>query len=139
MKFACNMPNESSPLRVLAVDDEPLIRWSLSETLGDRGDVVIEAGSGQEAMRAFADSAVPVDVVLLDYKLPDSYHLDVLMALHQLSPTSQVIVMSAHCTPEIAKEALASGAYRVVTKPIDMKDVPALVREAANARAHPVP
>jgi hypothetical protein len=45
MKFACNMPTESSPLRVLVVDGEPLIRWSLFEPLGDRRDVVTEAGS----------------------------------------------------------------------------------------------
>ena len=51
-------------------------------------------------------------------------------------PRSQVILMSAYWTPEIADQALAIGAYRVLCKPIDMRDVAAVVREAAKARTH---
>lgn len=128
------MPNESSPLRVLVVDDEPLICWSLAETLGERGELVTEAASGDEAIRALASAPEP-DVVLLDYQLPDSHDLSLLSTVRRLAPNSRVILMSAHYTPEIARQALALGACRVVGKPMDMHHVPALVREAADS--HP--
>lgn len=121
---------ESSPLRVLVVDDEPLICWSLAETLGECGDIVTQAGSGAAAVRALCEAPTPVDVVLLDYKLPDVQYLSLLSAVRRLSPTTRVILMSAHLTPEIARTALALGAADLVNKPIDMHDVPALVHRA---------
>jgi len=129
------VPNQASPLRVLIVDDEPLIRWSLTETLGDCGQVVTEAGDGEMAIRALANALEP-DVVLLDYRLPDSQDLGLLSTVRRLAPDSRVILMSAYCTPEIARQALALGAYCVVNKPLDMRDVPALVRDAAASRPH---
>ena len=57
---------------MLIVDDEPLIRWSLAETLTDSGHSVIEAGDGEAAVRMLTDADRPFDVVLLDYRLPDS-------------------------------------------------------------------
>jgi DNA-binding NtrC family response regulator len=125
---------ESSQLRVLIVDNEPLTCWSLSETLTECGNVVSEAGSGEAAIRALATALHPIDVVLLDYQLPDSGDLTLLSTVRRLSPDSQVILMSAHCTPEIANNALALGAYGVVSKPFDMHDVPLLVQAAAHAR-----
>jgi DNA-binding NtrC family response regulator len=127
------MRTQSAPLRVLVVDDEPLICWSLAETLGDRGDIVTEARSGAAALRALSEAKEPIDVVLLDYKLPDVHNLSLLSTVRRLSPASRVILMSAYATPEIAKDALAQGAVRVVNKPIDMHDVPALVHDVVPA------
>jgi DNA-binding NtrC family response regulator len=118
----------------LVVDDEPLICWSLAETLGDRGDIVTEAGNGAAAVRALSEAGQPIDVVLLDYQLPDVHNLSLLSTVRRLSPASRVILMSAYATPEIAEDALALGAVRVINKPIDMRDVPALVRDAAQSR-----
>jgi DNA-binding NtrC family response regulator len=129
------MPNESPALRVLIVDDEPLICWSLAETLGECGGVVTEASNGAAAVRALACAPEP-DVVLLDYHLPDSCDLGLLATVKRLAPRSQVILMSAYCTPEVTRQAIAEGAYRVVSKPIDMAAVPALVREAATRVTH---
>src|SRR5581483_3531585 len=114
----------SAPLRVLVVDDEPLMCWSLAETLAERGDIVTEAESGAAGARE------PIDVVLLDYNLPDVRDLSLLATVRRLSPSSRVILMSAYATPELAEHALALGAVRVVNKPIDMHDVPALVHDA---------
>jgi DNA-binding NtrC family response regulator len=119
---------------VLVVDDEPLICWSIAETLSDSGDIVMEAGTGAAAMRALSEVGEPIDVVLLDYKLPDVHNLNLLSSVRRLSPASRVIVMSAYATPEIARAALALGADRVVNKPFDMHDVPALVHDTARSR-----
>jgi DNA-binding NtrC family response regulator len=69
--------------------------------------------------------------VLLDYNLPDVHNLNLLSALRRLAPASRVILMSAHATSEIVKKALGLGASRVVGKPFDMRDVPALVHDVA--------
>ncbi len=127
------MSTPSAPLRVLVVDDEPLVRWSLAETLGDSGDLVIEADTGAAAMRALSEANAPVDVVLLDYKLPDVQNLSLLSTVRRRWPASRVILMSAHLTPEIANEGLSLGASRVINKPVDMCDVPALVHDMARS------
>ena len=127
------MERNSPSLRVLVVDDEPLIRWSLAETLTDSGHAVIEASDGETAVRTLTDE--PVDVVLLDYRLPDSDDLTLLSTVRRLAPRSQVILMTAFGTPEVTSGALALGAYRVVHKPFDMRDLTALVHQAH--AAHP--
>ena len=127
----------SPPLRVLVVDDEPLISWSVAETLRECGDLVAEAGSGAATVGALSGGREPVDVVLLDYHLPDVLGLSLLSTVRRLSPTSRVILISAYLTPEVTTEALALGASEVITKPIDMHDIPAIVhggiRPAADA------
>src|SRR5215217_4385702 len=113
------MPNSFVPLRVLIVDDEPLICWALAQTLSAAGEVVAEAGTAQAAIHALTTAPEPMDVVLLDYQLPDSRDLGLLSKVRQLAPQSQVILMSAFCTPEIANDALGIGAYRVMSKPLE--------------------
>lgn len=78
-------------MRVLVVEDELLIRWSIAETLGQAGHTVIEADNGAAAVRALTNSAEPVDVVMLDYRLPDSNDLTLLAAIRRLAPSSGVI------------------------------------------------
>jgi DNA-binding NtrC family response regulator len=122
--------NKSPSLRVLVVDDEPLIRWSLSETLSDGGHFVREAGDSEMAMRALTDGDRPFDVVLLDYHLPDSHDLALLSTIRQVAPSTVVIMMTAYSTPEMSDAALRIGAYRVVPKPFEVHDIAALVLEA---------
>jgi DNA-binding NtrC family response regulator len=129
------MTRDSPPLRVLVVDDEPLIVWSLAQTLAACGEIVSEATTGEATVRSLEAPPEP-DVVLLDYQLPDSSDLGLLSTVKRLAPHAQVILMSAYFTPEMAKDALAIGACGVIGKPIDMRDVPALVRTAANSCAH---
>ena len=121
-------------LRVLVVDDELLIRWSLAETLTESGHVVSEAADGAHAVRAVEDGTRSFDVVLLDYRLPDSDNLNLLARIRRAAPQAQVILMTAYGMPEVIKGALDLGAYRVLSKPIDMSHLESLVREAHQAR-----
>lgn len=123
-------PKKSPIVSVLIVDDEPLIRWSLGETLTDGGYAVLEAGDGKSAVAVLKDPLRPVDVILLDYRLPDSNGLQLLAAIRGLSPRSGVVMMTAYGTPEVAAEALRLGAVCVVNKPIEMRDVADLVARA---------
>ena len=130
-------PREFSPvgkkspqLRVLVVDDEPLIRWSLTETLNDCGYQVVEAGDARTARAAIGEAGREFDVVVLDYRLPDSEDLSLLACIREHAPKTQVILMTAFGTPEVVRGALDLGAFRVVPKPFEMHDLADLVAEA---------
>lgn len=119
-----------SRVRVLVVDDEPLIRWSLREALAERGYDVTEAADGQTAVRVLCDGSHAPDVVLLDYRLPDSRGLDLFSQIKTLVPHGRVILMTAYGTPEVTKHAIDLGAYRVLMKPFEVNDVAALITRA---------
>jgi two-component system response regulator AtoC len=120
---------KKSALRILIVDDEPLIRWSLAETLQGSGHTTLEAGDGETALRLVTDGPL-FDLVLLDFRLPDSNDLNLLATIRRLAPWSAVIMMTAHGTPEVIKGALDLGVSRVVTKPFEVGDVTEWVRQA---------
>ena len=122
-------------LRILIVDDEALIRWSLLETLSGCGHVVVEAGDAAGVLQAVTAAAVPFDVVLLDFRLPDSNDLALLSRLRRLAPATRIILMTAYGTPEIVQAALDLGVYRVISKPFDMNDLAPLVEQAYASRA----
>ena len=128
------MPNSSPVPRVLVVDDELLIRWSLGEALTAAGYTVVEGCDAAEARRAMGDRAHPPDVVVLDYRLPDSDDLGLLTSIRREAPTVPVILMTAHGTAEVVRGALDLGAYRVVSKPFEVHDMASLVTEALAAR-----
>jgi two-component system, NtrC family, response regulator AtoC len=128
------MSQKTPALRVLVVDDEPLIRWSLTETLTDRGYQVVESGDARSARSAVRDASRGFDVVLLDFRLPDSEDLGLLASLRQATPASQIILMTAFGTPEVVRGALDLGAYKVVSKPFEMNDLATLVAEAGGSR-----
>jgi DNA-binding NtrC family response regulator len=123
------------PLKVLLVDDEPLIRWAVMETLTQAGHSVVEAGDGASAIRAMHDAA-PIDVVLLDLCLPDSDDLGLLSNIRRQSPSTAVVLMTAHGSRETTDEALALGAYEVMAKPFDLARVETVLCEAHAAATH---
>jgi DNA-binding NtrC family response regulator len=115
---------------VLVVDDEPLVRWSVAETLGAHGYQVTEAGSGASALQALLGAPGTTDAVLLDLLLPDSCDLSLLAELRGLAPGVPVIMMTAFATPELVERARQLGAFTVIHKPFDMNALAPLVRQA---------
>jgi DNA-binding NtrC family response regulator len=127
------MANWKPRLTVLVVDDEALLRWSIAEVLRLSGYTVIEATNAHEARDVISCTSEPIDVVLLDIRLPDSTDLQLLEEVCRQVPTSAVVLMTAYDTPEIVQGALDRGAYCVLSKPFDMHTIAGLVAEAHQA------
>ena len=132
--FTPPLRNSQHP-RVLVVDDESLVRWSLAETLGERGYDVVEAADAASAVSALLSSRSRIAVVLLDLYLPDADDLRVLKALRQMSPETPVILMTAYGTHELTAEAIRLGAFTVLDKPFELADVrPVIEQSLGSAR-----
>jgi CheY-like chemotaxis protein len=107
------------PVHVLVVDDEPLIRWSVAESLSGLGFDVEEACDAASALRQVTTAANPFGVVVLDLRLPDMNDLSLLATLRQLLPAATLVLMTAYGTPEVVDRAGALGAH-VLSKPFEL-------------------
>ena len=113
--------------KILVVDDEQLIRWSLVERLTEEGYRTVEAGTGKEALARFDDD---VDLVLLDFRLPDTDGLAVLKELRRRDPDILVILLTAYSSVDSAVEIMKQGAYHYATKPFQLDEIVLLVERA---------
>lgn len=127
-------PGNSPTRTVLIVDDEALIRWSLSERLTRAGYRTLEAADGRSALRYFALGDSEIDMVLLDLRLPDTDGLTVLRQIKQRCPRCQVMIITAYGTAEAAEEAMQIGALLLTSKPFDIDMILRLV-DGAMAQA----
>lgn len=125
------------PRQVLVVDDEALIRWSVSEALADAGWIVRQASTGAEAREAAHALQGRPFVVLLDLRLPDVADLSLMRDLRAHRPDVPIVIMTAHGTPEHTRMAREAGVYRVVDKPFDIGSVVAILDEAYTSASWP--
>lgn len=107
--------------RVLIIEDEKLIRWSLRQRLVDEGYAVDEAETGRGGLAKLADRTY--DVVTLDYKLPDITGLQVLQAIQPRDGELVVVMITAYSNVEDAVEAMRLGAFDYVSKPFKMEEL----------------
>ena len=119
--------------RILVVDDEKLIRWSVAERLQRDGYEVLSAESGEQALEMIA--ATPPDLMLLDVRLPGIDGVQTLQRALALHPELAVLMMSAHSTVDVAVEAMKHGAIDFLVKPFPFQQLDAAVERAlATAR-----
>lgn len=108
------------PRRVLVVDDEPLIRWSVTETLAGLGLDVDQAHDAVSALRAVTAAGDPFDVIVLDLRLPDMNDLSLLATIRQILPEASIVLVTAFGTDEILERAIELGACTVLNKPFEL-------------------
>ncbi len=114
--------------KILIVDDERLIRWSIGQKLASWGYEPIEAEDAATASRAFLRESP--DLVLLDLRLPDRSGMDVLREIKGSTHSVPVIMMTASGTIDDAIAAARSGAHRFLTKPVSPDELQVALEEA---------
>jgi DNA-binding NtrC family response regulator len=117
--------------KILIVDDERLVRWSLRQKCEEWGYQVIEAEAGQPGLKV-AHNESP-DLVLLDVRLPDLGGLEVLDQLKKNGDARAVIMITADPQLDDVKAALKLGAYDFVGKPIDFDELNVTIKNALEA------
>jgi DNA-binding NtrC family response regulator len=117
--------------KILIVDDEPMIRWTLNEALRGWGYDPIEAGTVMGALASF-ESDRPA-AVLLDINLPDGSGLDALREIKHRQPQSVVIMITANVMVEDTLAALRGGAYDFIGKPINLNELQVTIRNGIEA------
>ena len=103
-------------IRVLVVDDEEVVRLGYRRVLSADGFRVMAAGDGHEALDLMAGDRF--DVVLLDLRMPGMDGLDVLQAIKERWPESEVVVVTGYPSIDTAKKAVKLGAYDYLAKPV---------------------
>ena len=120
------------PPSILVVDDEQLIRWSLTSRLTRKGTRSWKPRPPPTHWRAVAEG---VDLVLLDYRLPDSNGLTVLKQIKEHDPDILVILLTGYSSVKTAVEAMRLGAYHYINKPFDLDEIVLLVEKALETTA----
>ena len=118
--------------RVLVVDDEHLIRWSLEQHLEKNGYEVITTSNGREAVQIVQD--VLPEAVLLDIQMPGMDGIEVLRAIREIDPDVPVVMITAHGGVGSAVAAMKLGAYDYVEKPFDIERITVLLANALERR-----
>jgi two-component system response regulator AtoC len=116
------------PRRILVVDDEKAIRWSLGEALRNLKFDVEEAENGKKGVKLFKND--PSDLVILDLKLPDTDGIAVLKQIKEIEPETPVIMMTAYGEVETAVEAIKNGAYDFILKPFQLEKMKVSINNA---------
>jgi two-component system response regulator AtoC len=107
--------------KILIVDDEKLLRWSLQEAFRTEGFQVEAAETGAEALARIDKE--PYDLVLLDIMLPDINGIEVLQKIKQKDPQITVFMMTGHGDIETAVEAMKAGAFDFISKPFNLDEI----------------
>ena len=112
--------------KILIVDDEEVIRWTLAEALTRWGYQPLEAANLSDALSSF-DAELPA-VVLLDLHLPDGSGFEALREIKRRQPHTVVIIITANIYVENTLEALRGGAYDFVGKPLNLEELRITIR-----------
>lgn len=124
-----------SPVAVLVIDDEAIACRRLKAALEKTGYEVDTCESGAAALERMRGRAY--DVVVTDVRMGDVDGIEVLDAVQRLHPKTKTILITGYATVELAREALAKGAYDFVAKPFQPKDLRAIIERAVQGQARP--
>jgi len=107
--------------RALLVDDEEEFLRTVIKRLKKRDVNAIGAGTGEEALRILEQN--PVDVVVLDVKMPGMDGIETLREIKNHFPLIEVVMLTAHASMEVAVEGMELGAFDYLMKPVDIDEL----------------
>lgn len=115
-------------IKILVIDDEKLLRWSLQQSLSKDGYIVFSAETGTEGLRLFKEE-MP-DIVLLDINLPDISGVTVLEQIMEINKEAIVVMITAYSDVQTAVKTVKLGAYDFIEKPFNMDKLNILISKA---------
>ncbi|MFQ6069896.1 MAG: sigma-54-dependent transcriptional regulator [Candidatus Aminicenantales bacterium] len=118
---------------VLVIDDDPLIRKTLTSHLTKKGLDVFQAGEGEEGLQKYEENFP--DLVILDIRLPDVSGLEVLGKIKERNPKAYVILITAFDDMKTTIEAIKKGAFEYLVKPLDYLELDLTVDKAIQVRS----
>lgn len=124
---------QTAGVRILIVDDEPSVCHLVRRILSVEGAEILEARSGKDALRLAR--TCPVDLLVVDVRLPDLSGLEVLRRVRRIDPTVPVIMLSGHGSRESVRTSMSLGAFDYLTKPLNHEELRRLAHEALSTRA----
>jgi len=107
--------------RVMLVDDEKDFLETLCKRLTKRKLDVTSATGGREAITKI--ESMPIDVVVLDVRMPDMDGIETLKRIKKIKPSVEVIMLTAHADLEVAMEGMELGAFDYLMKPIEIDEL----------------
>ncbi len=119
--------------RILLVDDEDRFRQTLKKRISSRKYQVFDASSGIQALEMIQDN--PVDVVVLDVRMPGLSGLETLTEIRKISPETEVILLTGHASVDPAIEGMKLGAFDYLMKPCQLEDLMVKIESAIEARS----
>lgn len=111
------VPEKIKPIRLLLVDDETDFRNTLAKRLLKRGVATHQAGDGQACLAMLSDQ--PMDVVVMDVKMPGMNGIETLHHIKEKYPQCEVILLTGHAATQDGVEGIKSGAFDYLTKPVE--------------------
>jgi DNA-binding NtrC family response regulator len=119
-------------MKLLLVDDEAEFLHTLMRRMKKRNVDVVGVNSGEEALAYL--SANPVDVVVLDVKMPGMDGIETLREIKKAMPITEVIMLTGHANLDVAMEGMEIGAFDYLMKPINIDDLLYKIQDAYNKK-----
>ncbi len=119
-----------TPLKILVIDDEKLIRWSFEKQLSSKGHKVYTAESGREGLNLF-EKYYP-DLVFVDNRLPEMLGLEVIKEIKAIDEDVVIVFMTAYGSIETAVEAMKLGAFEYIKKPFSFDEIHIIIENVVS-------
>jgi two-component system NtrC family sensor kinase len=119
-------------INLLLVDDENQFRQTVAKRLAKRGAKVRQASSGQECLDSMAEE--PVDVVVLDVKMPGMDGIETLHRIKEKHPDTEVIMLTGQASTRDGVDGIKSGAFDYLSKPIELEHLISKIKQAFDKR-----
>ena len=119
----------SDKLKIMVIDDEEIVGKRLKPALEKRGDIIESFVNSKNALKRLTEEHF--DIVITDIRMDEIDGLEVLHYIRSHSKDTKVIMITGYATVEVAREALAKGAFDFIAKPFKPEDLRVIINKAA--------